>query len=141
MDITYSNSICVDDYNYLRKSVGWKEVDDQQVIKGLENSAYLITAKYGQKTVGMARVISDGGYFYFVVDVAVIPEYQCFGIGRELMEKVMKFINDSIKPGETANVSLMSMPDKEFFYEKFGFVLRPNENYGHGMTNYVQKLG
>ncbi|MDO8673420.1 MAG: GNAT family N-acetyltransferase [Dehalococcoidia bacterium] len=34
----------------------------------------------------MARVIGDGGLFYYIQDVIFIPEYQRQGIGTQLMD-------------------------------------------------------
>jgi hypothetical protein len=34
---------------------------------------------------------------------------------------------------ENPYIGLMAMPDTEKFYEKFGFITRPNERFGAGM--------
>ena len=44
MDVKYTNQISVEDYNYLRKSVQWAELENKQALTGLNNSAFLVTA-------------------------------------------------------------------------------------------------
>lgn len=51
----------------------------------------------------------------------------------------MQYINDSIGSGERILVKLMAAKGKESFYKKFGFVERPNQYYGVGMTQWIQK--
>jgi GNAT superfamily N-acetyltransferase len=139
MAITYINDITVFDFNNLRKIAGWEVIENEQAITGLRNSAFKLTAKDGEKTVGLARVIRDGGYVVVVSDVIVLPEYQGKGIGRAMMEKVMTYINDSLKTGQSVFVIVISAHNKEHFYTKFGFNIRPNENDGPGLTQWINK--
>lgn len=64
MDIEFTDKISIEDYRALRSAVGFKNVSARQAEVGLENSV-LIVAKVNEKPVGMARVITDGGYFNF----------------------------------------------------------------------------
>jgi len=139
MEVTYVNSITAEDFNKLRKSVGWTEISAGRAKTGIDNSAFIVAAICEGKTVGMARVVSDGGYIALIVDVIVLPEYQGKGIGKTMMNMVMQYINNSINSGEGIFVNLMAAKGKEPFYKKFGFVERPNEKYGAGMTLWIQK--
>ena len=69
----------------------------------------------------MARVIGDKGLCYYIKDVIVLPEYQGKGIGRMLINELLKFINEHGVPDTHISVELCAMPDKIPFYEKFGF--------------------
>lgn len=84
----------------------------------------------GDKTIGMARVISDGGYVVYIADVIVLPEYQGKGVGQLIMEDVMKYIYEVISDGAPVMVNLMSAFSRESFYEQFGFVKRPTKEVG-----------
>ena len=137
MNIKYSNSLLVEDYNNLRESVGWHRVEGKQALAGIQNSAYVISAIHENKTVGMARVIGDGGYIVVIVDVIVLPEYQGKGIGKSMMQKVMDYIKSSLHEGQWVFVNLMSAKEREPFYSQFGFETRPNEKAGAGMTQYI----
>ena len=139
MDITYTNTISVEDYNKLRKSAGWLELQPEQIEIGLKNSAFIVIAKDGENTVGMARIVSDGGYVVFIVDVIVLPEYQHKGIGKTMMGKIMEYVNSNLKDGYWIQVDLMAAKGRESFYEQFGFGKRPNERFGCGMTQRIKK--
>ena len=139
MDISYKHDISVEDYNLLRKSVGWSEVNVAQAKVGIKNSLYLITAVHMNKPVGLVRVVGDGGYIAIIVDVIVLPDYQGNGIGKNLLQKVMGFLNGSLKEGETIFVNLMAAKGRESFYKQFGFDERPNETLGCGMTQKIKK--
>ncbi|MDR1693554.1 MAG: GNAT family N-acetyltransferase [Oscillospiraceae bacterium] len=141
MGITYENNISAEDCAKLRASAGWREVHPDQLRAGLRSSAFIVAAQDGGSTVGMARLIYDGGYVAFIVDVLVLPQYQGRGIGKAMMERVLRNLRDRLKDGYTIQVDLMSAKGKEGFYEKFGFVKRPDNVYGCGMTQRLEKKG
>lgn len=69
----------------------------------------------------MARMIGDMGLNYYIKDVVVKPEYQHKGIGKMLINELMKFVKDNGIKGTSVFVELCAMPDKIPFYEKQGF--------------------
>lgn len=135
--IVYKNTISTEDYNELRLAVGWKQLNPAQAERGLKNSAYLTSARDGDRPVGMARVISDGGYMTLIVDVMVHPQYQGQGIGRALMVNVNSWIDALGEDGSCIMVNLMATPGNEGFYEKLGFETRPNDHMGAGMVRWI----
>ena len=139
MDIHFTNKISSENYNFLRNSVNWKLLSQRQIDNIFRNSAYFTVAAVENKPIAMARVITDGGYIYFVADVIVLPEYQGHGVGRMILTNVMDYIKSSLHEGEFALANLMSVKGKETFYEKFGFQRRPNEEFGDGMTQWLSK--
>ena len=80
MEIIYENKISVADYNNLRLAVGWETISESQAQKGIDNSAYLVAAYASGSAIGVARLITDGGYIGFIADVMVLPVYQKKGI-------------------------------------------------------------
>ena len=74
---------------------------------------------------------------YEVGCLCVIPEFQGQGIGKKLVEAVIKRIKDDMKPGYIVNLNLNSAKGKEPFYAKLGFVERPNEDAGAGMNQWL----
>ena len=135
--IVYKDKISGREYNDMRIAVGWKTLNMKPAETGLKNSAYLTVAYDGDRPVGMARVISDGGYMALIVDVMVIPEYQKKGIGGQLIKNVNCYLDDLGKDGLCIMVNLMATVDKEGFYEKYGYTARPNKNMGAGMVRWI----
>ena len=120
------------DFNRLRKSVGWEEHNFNDVFLSLKNTLYLVIAKNEKhEIIGMARIIGDQGMYFYIQDVIVLPDYQKQNVGFELMKKIMTYIEKNKK--ENMFIGLMAAKGKEGFYKKFGFVERPAEKYGPGM--------
>jgi len=138
MDIKYGNKISIEEFNFLRKMVGWNEIEKNLTEKSIENALFIITAIIDGKVVGLTRVSGDGGYTVLISDVIVLPEYQGKGIGKTLMTEAMKYIkNQFLEKGQTVFVNLMSAKGKESFYKKFGFEERPNDKVGAGMSQWI----
>ncbi len=137
--ITYKNTIPPTSYNDLRIGAGWRGLSLEQAQTGLDNAAYLISAWDGDTPVGVARVISDRGYIYLIVDVIVAPEYQQQGIGRHMVESIDRWLLQEKEGKPTMMVYLMAAEGKESFYEQFGFKRRPGEGHmGAGMTKWME---
>jgi len=139
VNIKYENSITPEESNALRVSVGWGEIEPAQAAKGFENTAFMVCARDDKKAVGMARVITDYGYVVYISDMIVMPEYQGKGIGKEIMLRVMAYINENIEQGQGKYIGLHASKGKEKFYEKFGLTSRPTDSLGSGMTMWISK--
>lgn len=137
MEIELKHSLNVIDYNEIRKSVKWEELPIDQARRGLQNTYYLTAAIHNGQPIGMARLISDGGYVAYLADVIVKPEFQGQGIGKIILEDMMNYIRNTLSQGDQVMVILVAAKGKEEFYEKFGFINRPNEQFGAGMTLWV----
>lgn len=138
-EITYTNNISVEAYNGLRKSVDWIQLAEKRAAIALGNSFYLCVAMSGDNPVGMVRIVSDGGYTYFITDVIVKPGYQGKHVGMELISRAMDYIQKDVLEGETVMISLMSAFERESFYKQFGFHQRPFGNHGSGMSVWVSR--
>ena len=139
-EIAYTNNISVEDYNALRKAVSWIKVTEKRASIAINNSLYLCVAESNGKPVGMARIVSDGGYTYFITDVIVRPDCQGSHIGTLLIEKLLEYIKSDVGDDETVMVSLMAAFERESFYERFGFHTRPFGNHGPGMSMWVSRI-
>jgi len=138
MELEFRHEISVDAYNYLRKSAGWTEIEYSQAQTGINNSTYLIAAYEKETCIGCLRVISDGGFTAIMVDVLVLPYYQHKGIGKEMVSKALHALQEPLFPGQRIMINLMAAKGKEPFYEKFGFISRPSDEYGAGMVRYLE---
>ena len=126
------------EYNELRNSVGWDSKAEHVIIEAIKNSAIVKKIIVNNKTVGMARAIGDGLY-YLIVDVVVNKEYQGKGIGKILIEEIVKEVYNKTKEGQKASINLISMQGKETFYEKCGFRKIPFDYTGYGMIRRIEK--
>ena len=64
-----------DETRTLYDSVGWAAYTDDldALIRGLENSAVVVTARSGGELVGLARIVSDRATIAYLQDVLVHP--------------------------------------------------------------------
>lgn len=105
------------DFQYITdtlKAVGMGCFDAITHKKAFENSYTVVFIFDNEKLIGFGRAISDGAYQAGIYDVAVIPEYQGKGIGKIIVDSILKTIPQ-------CNVILYAAPGKDAFYEKLGF--------------------
>lgn len=93
----------------------------EQTELAMKHTLFRVSIWDDDKIVAMARMNGDMGLNYYIKDVVVRPEYQKRGIGRMLINELLKFINDNGVKGTDVFVELCAAPDKIPFYEKFGF--------------------
>ncbi|MBW3508817.1 GNAT family N-acetyltransferase [Janthinobacterium sp. NKUCC06_STL] len=87
--------------------------------KGLPNSLFAVQILHGDEVVGIGRVIGDGGCFFQVTDIAVLPPHQGKGLGKRIMREIMQFIETEVP--ESAYVSLIADGQAQELYAQFGF--------------------
>lgn len=116
----------------LRKSVGWATFDDGAAEKSLAATNFCVSAFEDGELIGMARVLGDGIICFYVGNVMVRPDRQREGIGREIMDEIMIYLDKHAAKGAIA--SLLSIKGKEEFYTQFGFEKRPDDHQGCGMS-------
>ena len=66
----------------------------------------------------------------------VIPEYQNKHIGTGIMKNLLDKVNEYKKINPAIRTYLGASKGKEHFYEKLGFISRPNDDLGSGMILY-----
>lgn len=132
------NLLSYEDYRTLRESVGWHLFSKNQMQQALDNSLYTIVAVENNQSVGMGRLIGDGMYF-LIVDVVVHPVFQKCGIGTNIMNMLLKYVEKKTPTGGRSSVQLVAEKGKEPFYEKLGFKTIPNEFCGSGMIKVIHK--
>jgi len=118
----------------LRASVGWATFPENIANKSLAATSFCVCAYEGEHLIGMGRVLGDGVFTFYIGNVMVVPEHQGEGIGREIMEALMVYVDENACSGAIA--SLMSISGSEDFYVQFGFEKRPSPSHGCGMSKY-----
>ncbi|WP_290685377.1 MULTISPECIES: GNAT family N-acetyltransferase [unclassified Haematobacter] len=85
---------------------------------GLPNSVLGVCVTEAGRTVGMGRVIGDGGTVFQIVDIAVEPGHQGQGLGKAIMARIMTRLKE-LAPG--AYVSLIADGEARHLYAQYGF--------------------
>lgn len=118
----------VSEYRRLRESVGWGDLDATATKTALGNALFSVCAVTRAGVVGCGRVIGDGGVYFYIQDIIVSPGHQGRGIGRRLMDSVMRYLGRCACEG--AFVGLMAAKGAAGLYEKYGFQRRPEDSPG-----------
>lgn len=122
----------------LYSSVGWEPPCIEQVREALINTIATFIVYDCEQAVGMVRLIGDGGMSFYIKDFVVIPLYQSKGVGTLLMERLEKYIRESISPEWAVSLELISTKEAVPFYKKKGFEERPCEWDGPGMFKMIR---
>ncbi|BCG58446.1 N-acetyltransferase [Paenibacillus sp. URB8-2] len=109
------------EHNALWKSVGWGEVDPEMTECSIAGSVHGVVAVCGEEVIGMGRTVGDGSMYFYIQDVAVLPEHQHKGVGQLIVERLLADIEKRRISGGIAFVGLFAATGKEVFYERFGF--------------------
>jgi len=118
----------LEDYQRLRKAVNWAEVGLEVAGVGLENALYSVTLVHEDEVIGCGRVVGDGGIYFYIQDIIVLPEHQKLGLGKLIMDAVMGYI--SSRAGSNSFLGLMAAEGVADFYTPYGFVERPSGRPG-----------
>jgi len=119
----------VGEHKELWESVGWGTVDTEMSAHSLANSVYGVVVVWEGNTVGMGRIVGDGAMYFYIQDVAVLPEHQNSGLGKWIMERLIDFIKKSRHSNGVAFAGLFASEGKDKFYKRLGF-----NNHAPGMT-------
>jgi ribosomal protein S18 acetylase RimI-like enzyme len=107
-------------YRALRKGAGLSEKSAVAAERGLASTLFAVQVFRGDDPVGMGRVIGDGGCFFQVVDIAVLPAHQGRGLGKRIMREIQGYIEREVP--DSGYVSLIADGQANALYAQFGFV-------------------
>ena len=137
--IKYSNRISVADYQRMRKMAGWKTISEKQAENAVNNCFYSVCAWDGSKAVGMMRLLWNGDYNAYISDVFVDEEYRGQGIATAMINQTIACLKSQMEDDYAVKLFLMAAKGRESFYERFGFVQRPNESSGAALDQCIYK--
>ncbi|MEM8601084.1 MAG: GNAT family N-acetyltransferase [Bacteroidota bacterium] len=86
----------------------------EQLQRMFEASSLVLSAWMGERLVGLARVMTDGVQFSFLCDLAVEPDVQGVGLGRQLIEAVLEQCRGT-------ELMLRDSDISSGFYQRLGF--------------------
>ena len=125
---SHSKSFDLIELEQLLQAVGWGRRPLRRVKRALDNSLLKVglwqhDPKF-PRLIGFARCTGDGIIDATIWDVAINPVYQGSGLGKQLMEYLMK----SLKREGISRVTLFADSDVITFYKRQGWTLEPKGN-------------
>ena len=122
MEIVYDDikkDIPSDQLHRLFTLAGWSDGSETMEMKNyfnlpFKNSTLVISAWKGDRLIGVVRVLSDKVIRSVIYDVAVDPDFQGQGIGRELVKRCIKHYPKS-------EWLVQTKEHISGYYEKLGF--------------------
>jgi len=81
----------------------------------INNANLIITARYDNKLIGIARAFTDVQYCTYLSDLAVHCEFQNRGVGKSLIRATKQAFPE-------ATLILLATPDCSAYYSKIGMV-------------------
>jgi citrate lyase synthetase len=112
---------------YDQSDINWNQLSDLYRIAPLGNKAandlklVFSNSKFkcfvfdNATLIGVGRALADGLDCSYICDVAIHPKYQGFGLGRNIINQLIKLSFGHKK------IILYASPGKEGFYKKLGF--------------------
>jgi N-acetylglutamate synthase-like GNAT family acetyltransferase len=88
--------------------------DRRAIERMFEASQLVLSAWHNDRLVGVARVLTDGEQYSLLADLAVEPDVQGYGIGKRLMDEVMRRC-------EGTELVLRDSDLSSGFYQRLGF--------------------
>jgi ribosomal protein S18 acetylase RimI-like enzyme len=119
MSLSWSNEIAAVDWHelvalYQAAPLGRKLASELEVV--FTNSRFRCFVREEGRLVAVGRALADGADCSYICDVAVMPSHQGTGLGKQVVQELVK-LSDGHK-----KIILYSVPGKEGFYKKFGFL-------------------
>lgn len=120
----------VADYVTLRTDAGLtpRRPDQAEAALGGSWCAVHVVHEGEDRAVGMGRVIGDGGWYFHLVDLAVLPDHRRRGLGDLILGTLLKQIKREAPGG--AFVNLLADPPGRKLYARHGFVPTAPDSVG-----------
>lgn len=119
MPLTWTNDSQRVDWNELARlyraaPLGDKSPEILQTVFGNSRFKFFVHDP-ADRLVAAGRALADGADCSYICDVAVLPEHQGSGLGREMVSRLVEASRGHRK------IILYSVPGKEGFYRRLGF--------------------
>ena len=89
--VSLEDQITTDEVIEIYKANEWSSASKpNELMAALHNSHSLVTARIAGKLVGLGNAISDGHLVVYFPHLLVHPEFQGKGVGRALMNAILK---------------------------------------------------
>lgn len=124
--LNINNNINLYDLEKLCDSVGWVRRPIKKVKIAINNSFLIAHLFYyynnQKKLIGFARATSDNSFNATIWDVVIHPSFQNQGLGKALMNQVIKYL----RYYDISTITLFADPQVTKFYKHLGFIVDPD---------------
>jgi ribosomal protein S18 acetylase RimI-like enzyme len=111
----------IEELKQLYEEAGWWESSydlHPEFLKVIvRDSAVFVGAFLEKKLIGMGRALSDLVSDAYIQDVTVLKEYRGRGIGKDIIQTLIKILNEN----SVDWIGLVAEPGTSPFYEQLGF--------------------
>ena len=116
-----------DEFEALYAQTGWGNWPRERFERALRGSWVICTARDGEGAlVGMGRLISDGALHAFLTEMIVASDARGAGIGGTILSHLV----EEARHRGVEDVELFAASGRTAFYERHGFVRRPEDRPG-----------
>jgi GNAT superfamily N-acetyltransferase len=124
----------VADYLLLRERAGLSPRREDQAEAALRGSWAVVHVLHevDAKAVGMGRLLGDGGWYFHVADMAVLPEHQRRGLGDVILTALLERIRREAPAGAHVNL-IADLPGRRL-YARHGFTPTAPDSIGMART-------
>ncbi|MFE9655711.1 GNAT family N-acetyltransferase [Micromonospora sp. NPDC006431] len=112
----------VEEFVAVTTAVGWTEAYDPAAIPAsLAASLHGVVAVEGDRVIGIGRLIGDGAIYYYLQDLAVVPEWQRRGVGAAILDRLEEWIAG--RASSRTFVGLFATGESVSLYRRFGYAV------------------
>jgi len=109
-------------HEFLTNRSYWAKGRSFETVKcSIENSLCFGLYNKSDNLLGFARVVTDYSVFAYIMDVIVLEEYRNQGLGKKLMDYIMKY-----PKLQGLHRIMLGTTDAHGLYEKYGFRVSAN---------------
>ncbi|MFF2485033.1 GNAT family N-acetyltransferase [Microbacterium sp. NPDC058062] len=108
------------EHRTIAEAVGWTHAFDWDTMDAsLAGSTAGVVAVRDGRAIGMGRLVGDGVKYFYVQDLAVVPEAQGEGLGARLLDHLLAWVADHAP--SHAFVGLFATAEGDALYRSRGF--------------------
>ena len=114
------------DFVRLRVLTGFADIPIEHAKRALDGGLINVSAKYGDRLIGMGRMVGDGAMYWYLQEIIVLPEYQKQGVGTKIVNHLVDYAVSHSTTGKFTTIGGVSAKGKEEFDSTLGFEVISN---------------
>lgn len=124
------NDLCPEELFALRKLLGWKTIELDQLTTALKNTMCKVCIKTNDEIIACGRIVGDYSCKGVLSDILVNPKYQHLGFGKTVVCNLLEQVENNLKEGQVFQVEATPTFNNRDFYIKCGLKYKPENQDG-----------